>query len=104
MVKGAVSPRPLAPNLGEDSAPSFCHAAAVTTYAAAGVSAAGTSAPADFGGFAAIIARRTGIPPCFHDTDDRQCDLGHQRCLVRVVIADPDRVVRAGALLRVQLP
>jgi hypothetical protein len=70
MVKGVVSPRPLAPNLIEDSAPSFRHAAAVTTYAAAGVSAAGASAPAD--------------------------------CLVRLVIPDLDRVVRAGAVLRVQ--
>jgi hypothetical protein len=64
----------------------------------------GASAPADFGGCAAIIARRAGIPPCFHDTDDCQCDLGHQRCLVRLVIPNPDRVVRAGAVLRVQLP
>jgi len=68
MVKGAVSPRPLAPNLVEDSAPSFRHAAAVTNYAADGVSAAGTSAPADFGGFTAIIARRAGIPPCLFTT------------------------------------
>src|SRR5438445_13560352 len=34
-----------------------------TTYAAARVSAAGASAPAGFGGCAAMIARKAGTPP-----------------------------------------
>src|SRR5207302_9960840 len=38
-------------------------AAAVTTYAAAGISSAGASAPAGFGGCAAMIALRAGTPP-----------------------------------------
>src|SRR5438309_2374578 len=93
MVKGVVSPRPLAPNLVEDSAPSFRPAAAVTPYAAAGVSAAGASAPAGFGGYSTVFA---------HDAHDRQCDLGHGRHLTRFVLPDLDRVVRPGTVLRVQ--
>jgi len=84
MVKGVVSPRPLAPNFVEDSAPSFRHAAAVTTYAAAGISAA-------------------GYPAAFvHDADDCQCDLGHGRYLMGLVVPNLDCVVRPPAVLRVQ--
>jgi hypothetical protein len=63
MVKGVVSPRPLAPNLVEDSAPSFRPAATVTTYAAAGVSVVEASASTGFGGCAAMTARKAGTPP-----------------------------------------
>ena len=42
---------------------SLLPAAAVTTYAAARVYAAGTSAPAGFGGCTDMTARKAGTPP-----------------------------------------
>ena len=104
MVKGLVSPRPLAPNLVEDSAPSFRPAAVVTTYAAAGVCAAGASAPAGFGGCAAMTARKAGTPPFLFTTPMSVNAISDSSpYLVRLVIPDLDRVVRAGAVLQVQL-
>jgi hypothetical protein len=40
----------------------------VTAYAAAAVSAAGASAPAGFGGCAAVIAHKAGTPPFLFTT------------------------------------
>jgi hypothetical protein len=68
MVKGVVLPRPPAVNLDEDSPPSFRPAPAVTTYAAARVSAAGASAPAGLCGCAAMTARKAGTPPFLFTT------------------------------------
>jgi hypothetical protein len=58
----------LAVNLGEESPPLCSLAAAVTTYAAATVSAAGASASSDFGGCAAMTARNAGTPPFLFTT------------------------------------
>jgi hypothetical protein len=59
---------PLAVNLDQDSPPLFPTAAAVTTYSAAGVSAAGASAPAGLGGCAAMTARKAGTPQLLFTT------------------------------------
>jgi hypothetical protein len=68
MVKGVASRRLLTVNLSEDLPLFFSPAAAVTTYAAAGISAAGASASAGFGGLAAMTARRAGTAPLLFTT------------------------------------
>src|SRR5215471_14370353 len=65
--KGVVSPR----HPGAESLTRFGAvqpATAVTTYAAAGTSAAGAEAPAGSGGCAAMTARKAGTPPLLFRT------------------------------------